>query len=529
MNCEAFQEHIALSLYGELSAAETAALELHLRGCVECRAVREQFAGTVALLRGRATPARASRRALAVAAAVLLLGCGSALSPLLHGIFDTTDGRSRTPGVVANHGASAERPRLPVDRVAAALAAGTPEARARVGALSLREEDQVCAVLLGDAPTLAFHAAEWLGEAGTSRVVPALREALSRPGTRLAAFRALRRRGALSLDRDLVPALDDPLLYRDAVEVLVAQRNEAAFRLLLERAARQPATLTACRKFPASVALPALTAAAEVRALLPTVVEMLLTTDGDPYRNVLLECCEANADARALAVTRAARDLGDPRAARFLVLALARPALTPATRAILAPVPILQLRSALATALREDPLRAGLVDFLVTRAGECAARDLLVDVLGDDTLRGRAAHALLERGDLRAVPELLRAGRDQDLAALAVLPADVRRRELTRALRQPALRPGALRAAGSGDAGLWRELIALLPAADRRAEVAAALARIGARHAVPFLIPYLGPQPSAPDVKAALVELAGVDLGDQPGPWGRWWSQSGVR
>src|SRR5688500_14273911 len=84
--CREFEGDLAASLYGDLGAAEQAALDRHLAGCAPCRRERTELARTVELLRPvplKLTPrerARVSRKPLpriwmavgAAAAAVLV-------------------------------------------------------------------------------------------------------------------------------------------------------------------------------------------------------------------------------------------------------------------------------------------------------------------------------------------------------------------------------------------------------------------------------------------------------------------------
>jgi anti-sigma factor RsiW len=48
--CEQWHEAIAMSLFGDLSANEQAGLTAHLEGCLDCRAVAEEFAETYRML-----------------------------------------------------------------------------------------------------------------------------------------------------------------------------------------------------------------------------------------------------------------------------------------------------------------------------------------------------------------------------------------------------------------------------------------------------------------------------------------------
>ncbi|MBI2924021.1 MAG: zf-HC2 domain-containing protein [Planctomycetes bacterium] len=494
MTCARYQEWATLSLYGELEPGEERALEAHLRECGACREVREALAGTVRLLKRRSAPLPGARRAWRrwAAAAALLLGAAVARFA----------GRTES-----------QAPPEPVRTAAAPL-----PTTALPGILET--EDRLCALMAGTDPFLALEATESLGRAGTRRSTPALRAALGRPVTRLAAFRALRARGELDLARDVVPALGDPTLRRDAAAILTARRTAAALAALFAAAVRGDETcLAACRSFPASVAGPFLAEAAGREDGRGTAIGLLLSTDGDDVREVLVRLARADGWIRAEALARAAA-AREARSDRFLVLALADAELGTSARDALADVPVRRLRAPLQAALREDRLRAPLAAFLQDRAGEEAARDLLAGLLGDTSLRPAAARALLAHADLRAVEPLLLAG--DDLEALDALPAAVRRREIARALRSPRLRAGAVAAVSAADASVWRDLVPLLRVESLRAPVAAALSRSGATRAIPFLIPLVSPE--GRDVREALVALAGVDAGETADAWNRWWN-----
>lgn len=63
MGCEKWQEAIAMRLFGDLSTQEEAALDAHLEGCADCRAVAEEFEQTFRLL-GYVDPAAVAATAL---------------------------------------------------------------------------------------------------------------------------------------------------------------------------------------------------------------------------------------------------------------------------------------------------------------------------------------------------------------------------------------------------------------------------------------------------------------------------------
>lgn len=552
MTCAEFQQQISLSLYGELAPAEEALLAAHLTQCAACREMDARLAETVALLRRRSAPLPAVRRrlrwGLAAAAAAVVLACAGVAVEVAR-----TPGAGPEPRAATRPSVAPPTPRrtpapVPVpapapapapaaatgptelECVQRALASGATEAPPVAGRLGYQAEDFLGGVALGDDPLRALCATEWLGARGTRRSSRALRSALGRPVTRLAAFRGLLARGELDLAADVVPALADPVLRREAAGFLAGCRSEAALAALFGVAVRGDETCrAACRTFPAGVALPFLSAAARQAETREAAVGLLLTTDGDVWRAALVELARDDVVVGTAALARAVQEPGDARAGRFLVLALSDDVLGPEARAAVARLPIRRLRAAFEAGLREPERRAALVALLVPRAAEPAARDLLVSVLDDDEARPIAARALLEQKDLRPIPLLLRSGTDADLAALAVLASDLRRRELVRALHVPGLRAGAVRAISNADGALWRDLAPLLQVKDLRVEVAQALARAGAAGAVPFLIPYLSVAPGAGPIHGALVALAGIDLGPEPYRWERWWRAGAPR
>lgn len=523
MSCRDWQEKIALSLYGELEAVESRDLEAHVAVCPACREAREALSGTVALLRRDSLPLPGSVRpparptrlrwfaaaAAALAAAVVLaVGIGNdpepnRPEPLVH--------------VLKN------KPPLPVNqRVLEALAAGSAEALQSLTPLSLEAEDALIAAAGGTDPVLAVQAIEWLGIAGSRRSKAVLRTAFAARVTRPAAFRALRARGELDLAADVVPALADPGLRREATEILATRRTEKTFSLLMAAVASgNAAASAACRSFPADVALPALMAALDDPALRGAATELLLTTDGDDVRGALVLRCLGDDALCHDALASAIADPADPRRARFIALALSSPSLAGKASAAVASIPVRKLKSAIETALRDPANRPPLVAFLSARADDAAARDLLVAALDGPEARPEAARALLERGDLRPVRVLLE---NADVAALEALPVSVRRRELERGLRTAKLRKGALLAITAEDAALWPDIVPLLRDESLRATAAAALARAGADRAIPYLIPFVSPSGDGPRVRDALVSLAGVDAGEKSQQWSRWWS-----
>jgi hypothetical protein len=76
----------------------------------------------------------------------------------------------------------------------------------------------------------------------------------------------------------------------------------------------------------------------------------------------------------------------------------------------------------------------------------------------------------------------------------------------------------------SGDVALWSQVVPLLRDSSVRGDAADALARAGAERAIPYLIPYVSPGGDGRRVRDALVALAGVDAGEKPEQWARWWS-----
>ncbi len=564
MSCEESRERITLSLYGDLSAAEEAALARHLLACADCRAEREALAATVSLLRrlsppvpGRAQPdprraaptvpdraqpdlRRASTadpghdrpdlRRLAAAAAILVAfvwGLATLSAPP----------RDRTAGAPSGHGA-VNGPRndsapAPADVASNSGAGESMSAEERLlaasGPLLPAEEDRLEGLAAGPDAALALRAIEKLARDGSARSVPALRAALARPALRTTAFEALAARGALA-EAVLIPALRDPALRRVAAAALARRADTAAIAALLAEAARgDDLCRAACRAFPASVALPVLVGAAGAPATREVAVELLLTTDGDTFRTTLLRACEEDPALRAAALARAAHDPSDPRAARFLLLALADPATADAARAAIAFVPVRVLRAAIAAGLREQAMRSPLAAWLTSRVEEAAARDLLASLLDDASLRPAAARALLACGDLRPVPILLRSAAADDIDAFGTLSPAPRRRELVRALRARDLRPGALQAIDERDTALWREIVPFLADPASRGAAADALARAGADDAVPYLIPHVARTRSGTSVRQALTALVQVDLGEESHRWSQWWRSGALR
>ncbi len=523
MSCRDWQEKIALSLYGELEAGEARDLEAHVAGCAECRMAKEALSGTVALLRrdslplpGTVRPAVKPTRLRWFAAAAAAVAAAIVLAV---GIGDDPEPKRPEPVIHVLKPA----PPLPVNqRVLAALADGSVEALQALTPLSLEAEDALIAAAGGSDPVLAVQAVEWLGVAGSRRSKTVLRAAFAARVTRPAAFRALRARGELELAADVVPALADPGLRREATEILAAKRAPRTFELLMTAAAAgNNAAAVACRNFPADVALPILLAALEDPARRELATELLLTTDGDEVRGSLVLLCLGDSDLCHAALALAAADPSDPRRARFIALALSSPSLSAEAADAVASIPLKKLKPAIETALRDPANRPALVAFLASRADDAAARDLLVAALDGPEARPEAARALLAQGDLRPVRVLLETA---DVDALEALPASVRRRELERGLRTAKLRRGALLAISAEDTALWPDIVPLLRDESLRASAADALARAGAERAIPYLIPFVSPSGDGPRVRDALVSLAGIDAGERSQQWSRWWS-----
>lgn len=518
MSCRAWHERIALSLYGELDGVEARELEAHLGGCSACREHAAALAGTVDLIRRespplpgtvRVTPPAARRGGWRIAAAA------AALLAIAIGLRYAT--RPSVPQVVPDPG--------PVEPTQTATTAAVEPLPDPALPLTVAQEDRLIRAAVGADPVAAVDAIERLGTAGSRRCRAALRRALAVRVTRPAAFRALRACGDLDLARDVIPALADPGLRREAGEILAGARTAKTFELLLAAVAAGNADAAApCRSFPASAALPPLLAALDDPARRAAATALLLTTDGDAVRGALVQRCAEDPALRAAAIGCAAADPADPGHARFLALALASPDLSPEAAEAVAGVPVRLLRPGLEAALRDPAARPALVDFLAARASEPAARDLLVVALDGPEVRPGAARALLARGDLRPVRILLEAADQEALAALEALPESARRRELERGLRSPRLRQGALLAVTSGDDALWNQIVPLLRDASVRTGAAEALARAGAGRAIPYLIPYVSASGEGARVRDALVSLAGFDAGEKPEQWSRWWN-----
>lgn len=508
MTCDTYKEWIALSLYGELPSEEASSLEAHLRGCAGCREAHEAYAGTVALLRRAPRPRRRAWRGWAAAAAAIAVA-GVAF---LH--------IGGPPRLVARPPASPPIAQAPVSngpRLAAIEAQGDRT-------LAVADEDWLCTVSSGGDAAEAIRAVALLGRRGTPRVERPLRAALARPATRAAAFGALAAIGRLDAARDVVPALADPLLRRAAIDVLAKRGTVEGFSAVFAVAASgDRACLAACRAFRPEVSLPVLRAAVADPARRAAAVELLMTADGDPFREALVQASRADASVREAALARATGDASDAKQARFLALAIADEALSASAAAALREVPVRRLRPALAAILRDAGRRASVVAFLMARASECVARDLLVDALEFPDVRAAAGRALLARGDVRAVDALLRGGTPADREALYALPEDARRRELARALATSTLRVPALRALGPGDAALRREALEFLGVAALRREAVAAIGRIGSPEAIPFLIPYVSREEEGREVHKTLVALARLDAGEDRRDWQAWW------
>lgn len=518
MSCRGWHERIALSLYGELSGAEARELEAHLGGCAACRGHAAALAGTVELIRRESPPVPGSVRVapraagrggwrIAVAAAALLaLAVGLRMA-----------GRPGAPGPARDPG--------PVEPVQPATTAAVEPLPDPALPLTVAQEDRLIRAAGGPDPVAAVEAIERLGTAGSRRCRAALRRAFAVRVTRPAAFRALRACGDLDLARDVIPALADPGLRREAGEIVAGTRTAKTFQLLLSAVvAGNEHAAAPCRAFPASAALPALLEALDDPARRAAATALMLTTDGDEVRATLVQRCAADAALRDAAIERAVADPADPGHARFLALALASADLASVTAEAVAATPVRLLRPGLEAALRDPACRPALVDFLVARASEPAARDLLVVALDGPEVRPGAARALLAHGDLRPVRMLLEAADPDALAALEELPDPARRRELERGLRSPRLRRGALLAVASGDAALWNQIVPLLRDASVRAGAAEALARAGAERAIPYMIPYVSASGEGARVRDALVSLAGFDAGERPEQWTRWWN-----
>ncbi|GEM_PF-5249658 len=506
MNCDAFQQWIALSLYGELSAEERRGLDAHLAACPSCREAERAYAGTVSLLR-RASPALPTRPRVpglwrAAAAAVVLVGLA---------VWIAEAARIRRP----------EPPAPIAEETAPSARLAEIEGDLRL-ALSVPDEDFLGDLAAGGEASLAVRATVLLGRKGTRRAEPPLRAALARPATRLVAFDALLDLGRLDPRKDIVPALAAPLLRRRAAELLMARGTAEAFDALLVRASAGDRTcLAACRGFRPDVSLPSLSAALADPARRATAVDILLTADGDPFREALLAAAGADEAVRASALGLARETISAPRSARFLVAALCDEALSSFASEALASTPVRRLRGVLLEAMRADAPAVAL--FLASRSKEAAARDLLVEALAREEVRAEAGRALLAQGDLRAVGPLLRGGSRGDLDALTALPAEVRRRELARALGASTTRAAALRAIGREDASMWRDVVPFLKDDRLRGEALAAIARTGVDRAIPFLIPYLSGSEEGKVVRVALVELAGEDFGEEARDWKAWW------
>ncbi len=522
MNCDTHKEWIALSLYGELSGEEAASLEAHLRGCAACREAREAYAGTVALLR-RATQKAPSRRIAWPGKASLLGGWAAAAAAIVVASVAFLSMRDHPRPVVS----------LPPSLPKAASDGSRLDAIEARGdrTLTVADEDWLCTVASGGDAAGAIRAVGLLGRRGTPRVERPLRAALARPATRAAAFGALAAIGRLDAMRDAVPALADPILRRAASDLLVERGTAEAFSAVFATAVGgDRGCLAACRAFRPEVSLPVLRAALADPAVRAAAVDLLMTADGDAFREVLVEAARADASVREAALARAAREASDAKPARFLALAIGDEALSPHAAQALCEVPVRALRPALAAMLREcgDAASrpagcASVVAFLATRSSEAAARDLLVEALDLPEVRAAAGRALLAKGDARAVDALLRGGTEADRQALFALAEDARRRELARSLATPSLRAAVLRALGPGDGALLRQVIGFLDVERLRREAVAALGRIGSREAIPFLIPYVARTDEGREVHKTLVSLACQDAGQDRCDWQAWW------
>ena len=189
--------------------------------------------------------------------------------------------------------------------------------------------------------------------------------------------------------------------------------------------------------------------------------------------------------------------------------------------------------------LRDEaiPVRVTAADVLGSFTSDPRVLEPLLSALRDETIAGVAAFYLIRSEDARLVPRMVKLLNDES-AAVRKRAAWVlgRRRDLAAvepllaALEDSEMRVRATAAASLGqvkDPRAVAPLITLLQEDDWPVKAAAAdaLGDIGDQRAVPALISALEDQDWGPRAAAAraLRKISGLDLGNTPDPWRRWW------